>query len=61
MLSSLKNTDLLESVTGLDSQDCSLNEDMEWVFSEGIAKVVEKLFVESSFYVVVDKHHVISF
>lgn len=48
--SSLENTDLQASVTGLKGRVQRMTKDMEWVLSTSIQKIVDKLFVELSFY-----------
>lgn len=46
----LRNTDLQESVVGLESRVHKSDEDISWVLSCGIAKLVDKLIAESSFF-----------
>lgn len=48
--SSLKNINFQTSVTRQSGQVCKVDEDMKWVLSEGVEKVVDKLFADSSFY-----------
>lgn len=48
--SSLWNTDLHVSVVRLDNQLSKVNENVSWVLSHGISKLVEKLIVDLSFF-----------
>lgn len=46
----LKNMGLQASMAGLENHLHKANEDMSWVFSSGMTKVVDKLIAESFFY-----------
>lgn len=48
--SALENTDLQECMVGLKDHVRNANEDISWLSSGGMTKVVDKLIVESSFY-----------
>lgn len=48
--STLRNTYLHESVVGSEDHLYKVNENMSWVLSNGITKIVGKLIVDSSFY-----------
>lgn len=49
-ISSLKNSDLQASVIGVNDRVHNSDEDIIHVLSERMEKVVDKLFVDSSFY-----------